>query len=53
MNQGWYHKTSFIPTLLTVMPVPEKGGTVYLCVGGIEFASFYDFLFDFGIFPIM
>ena len=51
MNQGWYHKTSVIPPLLTEVPVPGKGRTMYVCVGGIEFASFYDFLFDCGSVP--
>ena len=53
MNQGWDHKTSFVPPLLAETSVPGKGGTVYLCVEGIDFDSFYDFLFYCGIVPIV
>ena len=43
-GEVWAHKTSLIPPLVIVVPVPsQESDRTCDCVRDIDFASFYDF----------
>ena len=48
----WAYKTISTPPLLwSTCAKPWKWAVMYMCVSGIDFSSFYEFLLDFGTVP--